>query len=258
MEDLDPPRESPEAASRILHDLEALGLEWDGPVVYQSRRTEAYDAAIAQLTAGGQTFWCRCSRQTLAAAGGRYPGTCRELGLAAGPGLALRCRAGSTTIEFSDLLQGMQTQALEQEAGDFVIKRKDGLYAYQLAVIVDDAWQGITHVVRGIDLLDSTPRQIHLQQLLGMATPLYSHIPVLVNSEGHKLSKQNFATAIDADRPVQVLYDALTRLQQEPDPALLQADRDSLLAWALQHWRPQRMAGLRAVPEVSAAAAAGV
>lgn len=252
MEDLDPPRESPEATSRILRDLEALGLCWDGPVVYQSQRHAAYDDAIAQLSAGDHTFWCGCSRQALAEAGGHYPGTCRQLGLPAGSGKALRCKVPDATTCFTDQWQGPQAQHLQQEVGDFIIKRKDGLYAYQLAVVVDDAWQGITHVVRGIDLLDSTPRQIYLQRLLGLATPHYAHLPVLVNADGQKLSKQNLAAAIPVDNPVRVLHDALVRLQQQPDPHLLQADRDSMLAWALQHWRPQRLADLRAIPEVFA------
>jgi glutamyl-Q tRNA(Asp) synthetase len=258
MEDLDPPRESPAAASRILHDLAALGLHWDGPVLYQSQRHAAYEAAIAQLAAAGHTFWCNCSRQALAEAGGHYPGTCRELGLPPGPGRALRCRVPDASIDFTDRWQGPQSQNLLQDTGDFIIKRKDGLHAYQLAVVIDDAWQGVTHVVRGIDLLDSTPRQIHLQGLLGLPTPHYAHIPVLVNAEGQKLSKQNHAPAIASDNPVRVLYQALARLQQEPDPQLLQADLDSLLDWALQHWQPARLTGLRALPDVSALTAPAV
>lgn len=258
MEDLDPPRESPEAASRILHDLDSLGLHWDGPVLYQSQRHPAYEDAISQLAAAGHTFWCDCSRQAITAAGGHYPGTCRARGLPPGAGRALRLRVPECTVGFCDLLQGPQSQNLRQAAGDFIIKRKDGLYAYQLAVVVDDAWQGITHVARGIDLLDSTPRQIHLQQLLGLPTPAYAHIPVLVNPDGSKLSKQNHAAAIAAGEPVRVLYEALVHLQQQPDPALLQADHASVLSWALQNWRPERLAGLRAVPEVPASTASGV
>lgn len=258
MEDLDPPRESPAAASRILHDLDALGLHWDGPVVYQNQRHPAYETALTQLAAAGHTFWCSCSRQALAEAGGHYPGTCRESGLAPGPGKALRCKVPDASISFADQWQGPQTQNLQPHAGDFIIKRKDGLFAYQLAVVVDDAWQGITHVVRGIDLLDSTPRQIYLQDLLGFPTPHYAHIPVLVNAEGRKLSKQNHAPAIVADNPVPVLYQALARLQQEPEPHLLQADRDSLLDWAVQHWQPSRLAGLQALPDVSALTAPAV
>ena len=258
IEDLDPPRESPEAAARILHDLEALGLYWDGPVVYQSQRHDAYDAAIAQLASGGRTFWCNCSRQALADSNGHYPGTCRSLGLAAGTSRALRCKLPATRIEFMDGIQGPQEQRAQQDAGDFIVRRRDGLHAYQLAVVVDDAWQGITHVVRGIDLLDCTPRQIHLQQLMGYPTPEYAHIPVLVNPQGQKLSKQSFAAAIPAEDPAGVLYDALVRLQQQPDPQLRHADPGSVLDWAIFHWQPRRMAGLQAVPEVSAFDAAGV
>lgn len=258
MEDLDPPRESPAAASRILHDLDALGLHWDGTVAYQSERHTVYEAAIRQLADAGHTFWCSCSRQALAETGGHYAGTCRESGLGPGPGKALRCKVPDASICFTDQWQGPQSQHLQQDAGDFIIKRKDGLFAYQLAVVVDDAWQGITHVVRGIDLMDSTPRQIHLQGLLDLPTPHYAHIPVLVNTDGQKLSKQNHAPAILADNPVPVLYQALARLQQEPDPHLLQADRDTLLDWAQQHWQPARLAGLQAIPDVSAPSAPAV
>lgn len=252
MEDLDPPRESPEAASRILYDLDALGLHWDGPVLYQSQRHAAYDEAITRLTQQGHAYWCSCSRQVLAAHNGRYPGTCSRLQLPADTGRALRCRLPDEELCFTDQLQGRHCWHLQAELGDFVIRRRDGLHAYQLAVVVDDASQGITHVVRGIDLLDSTPRQIHLQRLLGLPTPHYTHIPVLVNADGQKLSKQSFAAAIPATQPVRVLFDALVRLQQQPDVKLLQADRDSVLAWALQHWRPERMAGMRAVAEIPA------
>lgn len=258
MEDLDPPRESPAAARSILHDLEALGLCWDGDVVYQSHRHAAYDAALASLAAAGQTFSCSCSRQELAEHQGRYPGTCRERDLPEGPGHAIRCRTNSVLISFTDRLQGCVTQALAEYPGDFVIKRKDGLHAYQLAVVVDDAWQGITHIVRGIDLLEATPRQIHLQHLLDLPVPEYAHIPVLVHPDGQKLSKQSFARAIDSSRPVAALYQALLNLQQAPDPQLLQADTDSLLAWAIANWRPQRLAGVRAVPEIAAPASPAV
>lgn len=258
MEDLDPPRESPEAAASILHDLDSLGLHWDGPVLYQSQRYAAYDAALAQLEEQGLTYWCDCTRQMLAAHHGRYPGTCRERGLTPGPGRALRFRLPDRTQEWHDRLQGPQRWPLQQALGDFIIKRKDGLYAYQLAVVVDDAWQGVTDVVRGIDLLDSTPRQLQLQQALGYTAPRYAHIPVLVDRSGQKLSKQSFAAAIDAARPVPVLYGALLGLQQAPEPQLLQADRDSLLSWALAHWRPERLAGRAQVAEIAAAANAGV
>jgi glutamyl-Q tRNA(Asp) synthetase len=258
MEDLDPPRESPAAADRILRDLEALGLHWDGPVLYQSQRHAAYDEAIARLLAAGKAYWCDCTRQMLAARQGRYSGNCRQRALDAAPGRALRFTLPDSSLDCSDLLQGNRRWQLQQELGDFIIRRKDGLHAYQLAVVVDDAFQGITQVVRGIDLLDSTPRHVCLQQALGYATPQYAHIPVLVDAKGQKLSKQSFAAPITADHPVQVLYAALQRLQQQPDPALLQADRDSLLEWAVQHWQPQRLAGLRSVPEIAAATNAGV
>jgi len=253
MEDLDPPRESKQAASDILLTLEQLGLHWDESVLYQSTRHAAYDAALAQLHQGSHTYYCTCTRQSLSGTDGHYPGTCRHLKLASGAGKALRCRVYQEQSRFRDRLQGDYSQQLELAAGDFILKRKDGLHAYQLAVVVDDAWQQITHVVRGIDLLESTPRQIHLQHLLNLTTPDYAHIPVLTNEQDQKLSKQNYAAAVATTSPSKVLVQALARLQQNPDPALMQADTETVLAWAIAHWQPQLLAGISKLPEIAAA-----
>jgi glutamyl-Q tRNA(Asp) synthetase len=251
MEDLDPPRESPKAADQILFAIEALGLHWDGPVLYQSLRHDAYQHAIAKLAGQDLLFACDCTRQQTQENDGIYPGTCRDRSLTNRPEMALRCRVTDTTLTFDDRIQGRQQQNLEKEVGDFVIRRKDGLFAYQLAVVVDDAWQGITDIVRGIDLMDSTPRQCYLQQLLGCPCPTYAHIPIIVNHEGQKLSKQHMATPIDPTRPAPLLLTALTYLNQNPDPALSGAAPCDILAWAVSHWNPARLTGIATLQESS-------
>ena len=249
MEDLDPPRESVEAADQILFALDALGLHWDGPVLYQSNRYEAYHDAIAELKDRHLTFACDCSRQQIQDNGGIYPGTCRDLNQEIEPELALRCRVMDVTMSFDDRIQGGQHQNLEREVGDFVIRRKDGLFAYQLAVVVDDAFQGITHVVRGIDLMDSTPRQLYLQQQLDLPRPRYAHIPVIVNAQGQKLSKQHMASPINPRNSAELLLEALTYLRQDPDPHLAAASAEDILAWACAHWHPDRLSGVTSLQE---------
>ncbi|MDB5803466.1 MAG: tRNA glutamyl-Q(34) synthetase GluQRS [Betaproteobacteria bacterium] len=210
MEDLDPPREMPGAAQAILETLAACGFEPEGEVVWQSRRNEAYQAAFDGLVARGLVYPCACTRKEVAdsllnqreRAFGRelvYPGTCRQ-GLAPGrQARAWRLRVpDDEVVVFDDVLQGPQRQDLVREVGDFVIKRADGPWAYQLAVVVDDGAAGVSHVVRGADLLDSTPRQILLQRLLGLPTPVYAHVDVLTNAQGEKLSKQTGAPAVGA------------------------------------------------------------
>jgi glutamyl-Q tRNA(Asp) synthetase len=229
IEDLDAPRAQPGAADDILRTLERLGLAWDGPVLYQSRRLELYRDALRKLEA--QTYWCACSRREIAdsslglAADGAqiYPGTCRN-GIASGkPPRALRLTTTAQRIVFDDRVQGRQEQVLERDVGDFVLHRADGQFAYQLAVVVDDAAQGITDVVRGADLLDSTARQIYLQRLLGYATPRYLHVPAAVNAAGEKLSKQTGAPPIDPARGGEVLRRALAFLGQPATEDLAQA-----------------------------------
>lgn len=248
IEDLDAPREAPGAAQAILAALAGFGLAWDGDVMVQSARTEAYLEALARL--GEYTYPCACTRREIAdsALAGPYgaavyPGTCRR-GLA--PGRAartVRIRVDDETVAFDDLVQGRVVQQLATDVGDFVLLRGDGIIAYQLAVVVDDAAQGVTHVVRGADLLDSTPRQICLQRRLGLPEPVYLHVPVATNAAGEKLSKQTLATAVDAADPVPALRAALAFLGQ-PAPAL---PRDALLAHAAANWDRAAIPRVRAI-----------
>jgi glutamyl-Q tRNA(Asp) synthetase len=224
MEDLDPPREVPGAADDILRTLEGFGFEWDGEVAYQSRRADAYRAALEQLVSDGLAYRCACTRREVAEAamagpqGPVYPGTCRARPPAAHRRHAYRLAADGPRIEFLDRLQGPRGQSLPDEVGDFVVRRSDGLYAYQLAVVVDDAWQGITDVVRGADLLASTPRQIHIQRLAGLQTPRYAHVPLVLGADGKKLSKQARSLPVDPSRPLEALLAALRFLGQEEPP----------------------------------------
>jgi glutamyl-Q tRNA(Asp) synthetase len=269
MEDLDPPREQPGAAQRILRTLEACGMDWDGDVMYQSGRSAAYRAALARLEAQGLVYACGCSRReiadsrqtfaptrgahnaSVARASGRgvggeggaliYPGTCRN-GLAPGKTpRATRVRVGDETIEFEDAVQGRIRQDLAAEAGDFVLSRADELYAYQLAVVVDDAEQGITDVVRGADLLDSTPRQIYLQHRLELSTPRYLHLPAAVNAAGEKLSKQTLAAPVDERDPMPMLAQVMDFLGQAPPAQLRRAPLAEFWRWALAHWDAKRI-----------------
>ena len=247
MEDLDRPRCNVEAADTILRQLDAYGLVWDGAVMVQSKRDEAYAAALSTLQAQGAVFPCACTRSQLAAAPHNvegeiiYPGTCRN-GLPPGStGRAWRVRVADGAVRFVDRIYGALQQNLAREVGDFVVRRADGLFAYQLAVVVDDAAQGITHVVRGADLLWNTPRQIYLQSLLGLSTPTYAHVPLITNAAGQKLSKQTLAPALpDAGRGVLVAQ-ALAVLGQVPPAELAGAAPAELLQWASAHWQIDRV-----------------
>ncbi len=257
IEDLDPPREQPGAADAILRQLEACGLHWDGAVVAQSTRGTHYREALARLERSAWAYWCGCSRKEIADSATRfgrarepaiaeeralvYPGTCRA-GLAPGKSArALRLRTLAAPIRFTDRLQGQIEQSVEREVGDFVLLRADGFFAYQLAVVVDDAAQGITDVVRGADLLDSTVRQIHLQRLLGLPTPRYLHVPVATSASGEKISKQTRAP----DAGPAELARALRFLGLRPPARLADA---ALLAWARQEWSVAKLPRARALP----------
>lgn len=255
MEDLDRPREEPGAADTILRTLEAYGFEWDGPVLRQSARGEAYAAALARLQRGGFVFACACTRREISDStlGGAiepvYPGTCRN-GIAPGRAAwAIRMRVDQAVIGFDDRVQGRVEQDLAREVGDFVVKRADGLFAYQLAVVVDDFEQGITDVVRGADLLASTPRQILLQRRLGYPAPQYAHLPVAVNPEGEKLSKQTRAAPLEVGEALVQLWRALNFLGQDPPPVLRGESLGALWTWARGNWRGERVPRRRSIVE---------
>ncbi len=244
MEDVDTTRNVPGAAEGILATLEAFGFAWDGPVLWQSTRLEAYAAALEQLKTAGLAYPCACSRKEIAdsatqpaADGGMvYPGTCRA-GLAPGRSArAWRLHVENAAISFVDRLQGRQEQQLARDVGDFVLRRADGLFAYQLAVTVDDDFQGISDIVRGADLLASTPRQIWLQRCLGYATPAYAHLPVASNAAGEKLSKQTLAPALEPAAAAASLCAALRFLGQPVPAELARASVPEVWAWAFAHW----------------------
>ncbi len=243
IEDVDAPRARPGAADAILRTLERYELHWDGPVLYQSRRTEVYRAALERLLNAGLAYPCTCSRRELAACprgddgGPIYPGHCRAGVRRPARPPAIRLRVTDAPVAFRDAVQGDYRQCLASVVGDFVIRRADGLFAYQLAVVVDDADQGITRVVRGADLLDSTPRQLYLQQLLGYPAPEYAHLPVAVDQSDHKLSKQTGAAPLDLENRAPALWAALDFLGQSPPPALRREPPATILAWALGRWR---------------------
>jgi len=242
IEDIDPPREVPGSADNILYTLEAFGLEWDGPVVYQSRCGERYAAALEYLERNGFLYGCACTRREIPDSDMRgsgapaYPGTCRA-GLPPGrTARSLRVRVDDTESGVRDRLQGYIHQRLCETTGDFIVRRADGLVAYQLAVVVDDGAEQISHVVRGADLLDSTPRQVYLQRLLGLPEPEYLHLPVAANAAGEKLAKQTRARAVDPAQAGTILCDVLRFLNQPLPDAAEDATPGELLRQAAEHW----------------------
>ena len=240
MEDLDPPREIPGARDEILRSLEACGFEWDGAVLLQSERHNAYQEVVQRLLAQGLAYACTCSRKQLEGHGGIYPGTCRNANHAVA-GAAIRIRVPELEYHFTDRVQGFYRQHLARDVGDFVIRRRDGLYAYQLAVVLDDAWQGMTDIVRGADLLDSTPRQLYLQELLGLPQPRYLHVPLIVQADGNKLGKSFRSPALPAAAAAAQLCRALRALGQQPPAGLDQATAQEILVWGTSHWQAERI-----------------
>jgi glutamyl-Q tRNA(Asp) synthetase len=237
MEDVDITRKVDGADIEILNTLEAFGFEWHGKIIYQSEQTDYYQQALERLISQSLVFPCSCSRKQLASSGSDiYPGTCRNQPLASKDEHALRLLAKNTTIEFTDTVMGKQSQNMAQQCGDFVIKRRDGLFAYQLAVVVDDALQNVTEIVRGSDLLDSTPRQIYLQQLLGYATPAYCHLPLAVDSAGNKISKSDDATKVEIKNREKLICSVLEFLAQKPPADLSASNINDIWSWAVEHW----------------------
>lgn len=246
IEDIDPPREQAGADRLIIDALSYYGFQWDGDVIYQSQSRGNHVQALAQLMESGLAYRCGCSRRDLAEEprgplGIIYPGHCR-------PGsssseFAVRVRTTNNAIEFVDRMQGRQVHRLESESGDFVIHRRDGLIAYHLAVVVDDAAQGVTHIVRGIDLLPSTPRHLYLQDLLALPRPVYAHIPVVEHADGSKLSKLTGAKAIPMDNAATTLSAALRALGLDAPAKLSRGPVNALWEWAIPHWNAQSLAG---------------
>lgn len=258
MEDVDTSRNQPGAADRILRTLEAFGFEWDAPVLWQTSRGEAYAFALEHLKAAGMAYGCCCSRKEIAAAASRtavdggllYPGTCRHGMARLRSARAWRLRVDAQPIVFEDRIQGFVTQQLALDVGDFVLLRADGLFAYQLAVTVDDCFQGVSDIVRGADLLESTPRQIWLQHCLGYATPNYAHLPVASNAAGEKLSKQTLAPALDAAQAAALLVDALQFLGQPVPGDLRRARVAEVWAWAEANWVFSAIPRVQTIPQL--------
>jgi glutamyl-Q tRNA(Asp) synthetase len=256
MEDLDRTREVKGAANSILRTLEVLGFRWDGEVVYQSRRSAAYREAVDKLILAQHAYPCGCSRKSIEAVarygseGAIYPGTCRN-GLARGStARSVRLHTSDEKISLIDRVQGPISQRLNREIGDFVICRADGFHAYQLAVVIDDAWQGITDIVRGADLLSSTPRQHYLQRLLGLHHPRYTHLPLAIDNQGRKLSKQYKDRPVDSAQPMVALLHALAFLNQ-PLPPQRPETIEEFWDWALSHWSLSSIPAQRQIPATS-------
>ena len=243
IEDLDTPRVVPGCADEMLRTLEAFGFEWDGEVLFQSTRRSAYRDALAALTAAGRIYRCSCSRKDLAAEdeSAGYPGTCRAGPTRSGQ-TALRFRVSDAPIHFDDLFQGPQ-QFDSTICGDVVVERRDGLASYQLAVVVDDAYQQVTRVVRGADLLMSTPWQIDLQRALSLPQPIYGHLPLLLEPDGAKLSKSTRAAPVDPSAAAKAITSTLTYLSQAPPPELADSSIKDVWNWAIRHWNPRALAG---------------
>lgn len=251
MEDIDPPREQPGAADSILRCLEGHGLLWDGAVIYQSQRHSAYQDCLDYLRSRDWIYPCGCSRQDLASMGGIYDGRCRHRRVDLSKPHSLRLKLydipdhpSADEVHFDDLIQGHQAQNLRTQAGDQILKRRDGFFAYQLAVVVDDITQGITHIIRGADLLEVTGRQLFFFGLLGAPQPAFGHLPLAMNASGQKLSKQNHARAISVNQASRNLWRGLEFLGQNPPSDLARAPTGEILDWGLHHWRRDGISGL--------------
>lgn len=240
IEDIDPPREQIGASSDILHTLEAFGLHWDEEILYQSQQSNHYRELLADLHQQKLSYYCQCTRAEIKAIGGIYQGHCRNLNQPK-ENSAIRLINQQGIYQFNDIFQGqvLCNQALAKE--DFIVHRKDGLFAYQLAVVHDDIYQNITHIIRGCDLLEPTARQLSFFATLGQQAPQYGHVPLAISNAGYKLSKQNKAAAIDNKQPQPALISALSFLGQEPPKALAQASVREIISWGIKHWRRNKV-----------------
>lgn len=254
IENVDGTREVAGASKNILDTLAALGMEWDREILYQAQRNESYRDALATLMSRQLIYPCACTRKEIADSsvtgidGLIYTGICRNRPITGNGPRSWRIKTDNRMVTFDDVLQGRIQQQIQSSIGDFVLRRADGIYTYQLAVVVDDAEQGVSHVVRGADLLSSTPRQIYLQQLLDYSTPQYMHLPVAINAAGEKLSKQTRAGAIDTRRPVPWLVRALSFLGQMPPAELAGCNLPSFWDWALKNWKSEKIPPVRSRP----------
>jgi len=254
IEDIDPPREPAGATEQIVNALRIHGFEWSGDILFQRNNLQRFEAVAESLMERRLAFACTCTRDSVrevarpGPVGPVYPGTCRDKSFDGQQDHALRMRTDGQHVTFEDRLQGRIDCSLEQDIGDFVIRRKDGLIAYSLAVALDDHDQGITEIVRGIDLLHFTPAQIHLQRVLGLETPAYMHIPIAVTRDGDKLSKQTGAPELDIRSPVDNLFRCLKALRQRPPVALNSSSVDAVWNWARNNWRPDKLINCRNVP----------
>ena len=256
IDDLDTPRNKKGSITTILNTLDAFGLHWDGSIYYQSQHIEKYESFLNKLEQNQLTYRCNCSRKSLAEMVSNdnpntkhsiYLGICRNKSIPANTPHAIRLKTEPCTLSFHDEFQGLINHNLAKQHGDFILKRKDGIIAYQFAVVVDDYLQGVNHVVRGCDLLEETPKQIYLQHLLGFPTPAYTHVPVIVDQHGYKLSKQTLATAVDKKSPNKTLFDLLVLLKQNPPDELIDTKVNELLDWAIGNWQPNDLALSRAI-----------
>ena len=243
IDDLDTPRNIKGSGDSILKTLETFGLHWDGRVAYQSQILDVYHEILDKLANDNLIYPCTCSRKTLTSV---YSGICRNKQTLPDSPYSLRIKTDNRIIAFNDRLQGLMSQNLADN-GDFILKRKDQIIAYQFAVVIDDDRQHINHVVRGYDLLDSTPRQIYLQQLLGLVTPDYMHVPIIIDEQGCKLSKQTRATAVDLKKPHTVIFELLNLLKQNPPGELQFAPITELLSWSIENWNPNLLKNCRAI-----------
>lgn len=256
IDDLDTPRNAVGSVDEILKTLDAFQLHWDGPIYFESEHLDAYHAHLELLQHDNLIYPCLCSRKVMAASRTEtaqteslYPNTCRNNVLPCDQPHALRVKSADCTLSFFDRLQGFIEHKLAEQHGDFILKRKDHIIAYQFAVVIDDNIQGVNHVVRGSDLLNATIRQIYLHRLLGINTPSYMHLPIIVDSHGQKLSKQSKAQAVTQSDPVHVLYKLLHLLKQKPPVELQKATVKELLNWAVAHWNPAALNSFDAIPE---------
>jgi glutamyl-Q tRNA(Asp) synthetase len=258
IDDLDTPRNQPGAAADILRCLETFGLHWDDAVYYQSRHLPDYQGYLDELASRQLVYRCACSRKMLAefsrvsgSAAAVYPGVCRDSVVTADQSHALRVKTDDGEIALTDVLQGGVIARLAKEQGDFILRRRDGIIAYQFAVVIDDHLQNISHIVRGRDLLVETPKQVYLQKLLGFQIPSYAHVPVIVGRDGNKLSKQTLASAVDAKNPAHTLFQLLVLLKQNPPVTLQKTSIEELLQWGIAHWRPGLLRQCENIPQQS-------